>query len=133
MEARKEKLMGWRQSGVSALVLIAGVFVDNALGTSARMPLVGQVVAIIGGLVVGSLTVLTFRQRDGAYMVTAAVYSALTVIAFTLTLPRVEYVALLALCIATVAACLVSSRPRTVMAQSPVAIRLPTKTRDNRR
>jgi len=133
MEAHKGESVGWRQWGISALVLLAGIFADNALSTSVAMPLAGQIVAVIGGLVVGSLTVLTFQQREGAHIAAAALYSALTVIACTLTLPHIEYIALLVLCIVTVVACLASSRPHPMVARPATAMHIPVETRDSRR
>ncbi len=133
MEARKENSTRWRQSSVSALVLLAGVLTDNALSMSVRVPLVGQAVAVICGLAVGALAVLIFREREGAHTSAAALYSALTVIVFTLTLPRVEYLALLALCVATVAACLVSSRHHPVIPRPAPVVPVPVKARENHR
>ncbi len=133
MKACKATTAVWQQGSVSGLVLLTGIFAANALSTSAPASLTRQIVAVVCGLAVGSLTVGTFRQGEGAYTVTAAFYSALTVIACTLTLPLTEYIALLTLCGVTAAVCLVSARSRPAVNRRVTVARSPIRTRDDHR
>lgn len=88
-------------------VLVSGIFADNALSGAVHDPIAAWVFPVVCGLVVGSLTVLTYMRHSFAYPAGAALFSALSVIGYTLTLPRVEHIALLTLCALTAIVCAV--------------------------
>ena len=132
MQGFKERVRSGSRAVAAGCVLASGIFADNALTTAIRDPGAVWVFPAICGLSIGSLTVLTYMRYSLAYTVSAALFSALTVIVLTLTQPRVEHIVLLTLCVLTTFVCvIVPSVISAVPAPAPVPVRV--ERRDERR
>lgn len=106
MQRSKKKAASWPLVVTPAVIFGVGCFADYALSTAVHGPNAEILLPAVAGLTVGTLTVLTFAKRRDAYIVTAALFTAVAVIAVTLAAPAAVRVVLCACSLAVVSASL---------------------------
>jgi hypothetical protein len=98
----------WPLIVTPAMIFGAGCFADFVLSTAVHGPNIERMLPACAGLTIGTLTVLTFAKRRDAYIVAAALFTAVAIIAVTLAASVVLRAGLCAVCLATVGASLAS-------------------------
>jgi hypothetical protein len=106
-ESRKKAAM-WPLIVTPAMIFGAGCFADFVLSTAVHGPNIERMLPACAGLTIGTLTVLTFAKRSDAYIVAAALFTAVAIIAVTLAASVALRAGLCAVCLATVGASLAS-------------------------
>jgi hypothetical protein len=98
----------WPLIVTPAMIFGVGCFADFVLSTAVHGPNIEQVLPACAGVIIGTLTVLTFSKRRDAYLVAAALFTAVAIIAVTLAASMMLRATLCAACLAAVGASLVS-------------------------
>lgn len=98
----------WPLIVTPAIIFGVGCFADFALSTAVHGPNIEQMLPTCAGVIVGTLTVLTFAKRRDAYLVAAALFTAVAIIAVTLAASVALRTGLCAACLAAVGASLAS-------------------------
>lgn len=96
----------WPLIATPTVIFGAGGFADFALSTAVHGPNIERVLPACAGLTIGTLTVLTAARRRDAYIVAAALYTAVAIIAVTLAASIALRASLCATCLAAVGASL---------------------------
>jgi hypothetical protein len=110
------------------MIFGVGCFADFVLSTVVHGPNIERMLPACAGLTIGTLTVLTFAKRRDAYIVAAALFTAVAIIAVTLA----ASVALRAgLCAASLAAVGASLASYTLVPERRLASARPER-RDDR-
>ncbi len=104
--AKKQQSARWPLVVTPGLIFGVGGFADYMLSMAVHGLNAEIVLPAVAGLTVGTLTVLTFARRRDAYIVAAALFTAVAVIAVTLTVPLALRIALCACCLAAAGASL---------------------------
>jgi hypothetical protein len=110
------------------MIFAVGCFADFTLSTAVHGPNAELLLPAVAGLTVGTLTVLTFAKRRDAYIVAAALFTAVAIIAVTLAASVAARAGLCAACLAAVGTSLASYT--LVPARKPAGVR--PDSRDNR-
>jgi hypothetical protein len=108
MRRSGKKAATWPLIVTPAMIFGVGCFADFALSTAVHGPNIERALPACAGLTIGTLTVLTFAKRRDAYIVAAALFTAVAVIAVTLSAAVTLRAGLCAACLAAVGASLAS-------------------------
>ncbi len=98
----------WPPIVAPAMVFGAGCFADFVLSTAAHGPNIELALPACAGVLIGTLTVLTFAKRRDAYLVAAALFTAVAIIAVTLAASLVLRASLCAACFVAIGTSLAS-------------------------
>jgi hypothetical protein len=98
----------WPLIVTPAMIFAVGCFADFVLSTVVHGPNIERMLPACAGLTIGTLTVLTFAKRRDAYIVAAALFTAVAIIAVTLAASVALRAGLCAACLAAVGASLAS-------------------------
>ncbi|MGI8856954.1 MAG: hypothetical protein ACR2JW_14500 [Thermomicrobiales bacterium] len=98
----------WPPIVTPAMIFGTGCFADFVLSTAVHGPNIERALPACAGLMVGTLTVLTFAKRRDAYLVAAALFTAVALIAVTLAASLALRASLCAACLIAVGASLAS-------------------------
>lgn len=128
MQRRGKKAATWPLIVIPAVVFAVGCFADFALSSAVHGPNAERLLPAVAGLTIGTLTVLTFAKRRDAYIVTAALFTAVAIIAATLSASVATRVGLCAASLAVVSASLAAYS--LLPARTPADVR--ADSRDNR-
>lgn len=128
MQRRGKKAATWPLIVTPAMIFGVGCFADFALSSAVHGPNAERLLPAVAGLTIGTLTVLTFARRRDAYIVAAALFTAVAIIAVTLAASVATRAGLCAASLAAVGASLASYT--LVPERKPASIR--PDSRDNR-
>jgi hypothetical protein len=103
-----KKATTWPLIVAPAMIFGVGCFADFVLSTAVHWPNIEQLLPACAGVIIGTLTVLTFAKRRDAYLVAAALFTAVAIIAVTLAASVALRATLCAACLAAVGASLAS-------------------------
>lgn len=118
MQRGKKRAAVWPLIVTPALIFAVGVFADFVLSAFVQGLPAESILSAVSGVTVGALTVLTFARRRDAYIVAAGLYSAVAIIAATLTISLPLRLALVVACLVAVTAALLAS----IVAPEPQAV-----------
>ena len=108
MRLREKHAATWPLIVTPAMTFGVGCFADFVLSTCVHGPTIEQALPTCAGLTIGALTVLTFAKRRDAYIVAAALFTAVAIIAVTLPTSVALRVSLSTSCLAVVGTSLAS-------------------------
>lgn len=108
MRGSEKREAMWPLVVTPAMIFGVGCFTDFVLSTVVHGPNIERALPACAGLVVGTLTVLTFAKRRDAYIIAAALFTAVAIIAITLAASVALRLGLCAACLAVIGASLAS-------------------------